>query len=429
MKNISELDIITDICMFYFVYSKEFEYNFQSEDYNKFNDFDTNNIYKSIAKVNEILIEGDETFLSNHLNIKGTSKKEFDEFPFSLAIQKNIAEIFYKYNNHYDIENLDDSINILDTYIHLFSINKTSIPIVYFYYFNDVMQKRALTKFNKTVSKIKQSIDNAKKHSLGFAKIQKHTIIETYQNKLVKSYLNNPIHISGKQNKLNNSLTFSTRDNVISLIKLLSTKEELENLFKNYSLKFENKITKGIHLNFVHDWISDNINNGNVDFSKLDSEEIQKINTEKKEFNRLKDWAKENELYSFLKRKFSEEETNTILATISRKDFKTLSFPTIPFSTQSSLFTFCYYIGYFEFLSKIKKLNLETIKSYNVLETHLNYFESNKIKIKVFRDYYKYKNNKNSKRYPFHKKDMVLKTIKNYGFNTDNLTTIEEIYF
>lgn len=429
MKNTNELGIIKDICMFFDIFSKEFEYNFQSEDYKKFRDFDTNNIYKSIAVVNEILVDGIDASLINHLNIKDTPKKDLNEFPFSNSTSTKIVDFFYKHNKYYDIENIDDSVIILNIYKHLFSINKTSIPVNYFYYFNDVMQKRAKAKFNKTVYKIKHSLDNAKKHSLGFVKIQEHSITETYQNKLVKSYLNNPIHISGKQNKLNNSLTFSTRDNVISLIKLLSTKEELENQFKNYSLKFENKITKGIHLNFVHEWISDNINNGNVDFSKLDSEEIQKINTEKKEFNKLKNWAKENELYSFLKRKFSEEETNTILATISRKDFKTLSFPTIPFSTQSSLFTFCYYIGYFEFLSKIKKLNLETIKSYNVLETHLNYFESNKIKIKVFRDYYKYKNNKNSKRYPFHKKEIVLKTIKNYGFNTDNLTTIEEIYF
>lgn len=430
MKKVSKNDILTDLLVLLnYSGSLDLSNNGFFEGYILFNGFSEDNYTSSLKYLHNYFVEQD---------VKNC--KKFGVINDENGIIQDNIETFYlsdsEINTLYNAlregdyrhwKSSDHLIEIHNHYSNLVEKNKSHIPIMHIYYYWFVIERLTRNNFEREIKLIKENFNTIEYQYLGFSTIYKEKKRIEIENLLYSAIENNvysPIGFIDEK-----GLYIDYNKTILSLIERASKEEEFETLLLGLNKSILEEKFKHSHIYFLYNWYNEYFLGNEAITENLSSENIAQITEEKKQFDELYNYAKSTGFIDFLSKRFNEMYIRIILSIIAQKQFSLLNVRYSPFKAITELFAFCYYIGYFKFLEEDKKLNLESYSNFEILEKHINFFNSDKVTSKVLRDYYKQRENpNNTKRFPFAKKHFVLDTITNrLGFEIDKLVSIPTV--
>ena len=430
MKKISRNDILIDFLTFinYIEGDKDRFGYFSIEDFKKFRLFDESNYFTSIYEINKAICKEDIELLkkSNIYYKKDTIPEDYAEFPLTDTEIGTIKSILTNNDNYYyrfetpSEKDFDANLNL---YKKLFELNKSRIPVTHFYFYTSKIEEQIRTQFLNFITGIEREYKIVENKLLGFENIFKRRLSNDIESALYLAIKNESFFAQGFVD--DEGLFFDSNKNFMELINRASNDALFEKTLLDLNIDNINKEFVHSHSYLTFNWWNNIFLKNEIIQENLSEKSRQEINLDTQKFKDLYEWSNRTGLLNYLEKRFSTIQIKAILAVIARYDFSNLSIRSHKFDKLTELFTFCYYVGYFEFLSQIKQEDLNSINGFKILDEHLNFFENN-VDIKVFRDYYKQKDSPtNKKRYPFNRREKVKEIItQRLGFNADKLQKI-----
>lgn len=436
MRNISKKNLIIDLITF--INTSEFDEDkfgyYSLDDLKKFRYFDEANYFESITKINHGLCDEDIQILEGMRFFNDSDQivlDEVNEFPLTkdeVSTIKNVMTNLKNYQYRFEDISPEDFDANFHRYIKLYNSNKSSIPVTHFFFYTTLIEHKTKVLYDEFKTSVIDSYEIVEKDMLGFEKIFKSKLSKEIEDKLYKATKEKRFFTRGLVDE--DGLYLNPNDNLISLIQKTSKDKAFEKtLLELNKDSLENEF-KTCHSYFAFNWLNNTFIGSEVLEANLSEETRKAIYENTQKYQALNKWSEEIGLINYLERTFTNSQIKIIISLIAQRDFSNLSIRNYTFDALTELFTFCYLIGYFDFLSQVKNQDLNSINGFNILDRHLNFFD-NQIDIKVFRDYYKQKDSPtNKKRYPFNKREKVKKIItQRLGFSADKLQKIPNLTF
>jgi len=433
MKNVSINDITIDFLTFLnYINGNDENPNWHFEDFSKFIVYNESNYFESLNQISRKAIVKDDIDFCKELKIikeeNNLRQNEINEFPLS---NKEINKLIKVYENpkeyvpdtfaypNYDLERL------YELYINLFKINNTGIPVTHFYFYAFLIERETQKSYNKTIKNIKYEYDLVENNLIGFERIFKNRVGQNLEEDVFKAINDKSFFTSGIID--NDGIFLNKKKNFISLIKRASKDEKFEKVLINLSKESLEENFKQSHSYLSYNWYNRVFLSNEINTDDLPKHVKEEIILDTGKYEKLFKWSEEIGLIKFLEEKYSSNIIKAIITIITQKDFSNLSIRSHNFESYTELFTFCYCVGYFDFLTS-KKQNLESVNGFELLNRHLNFFEE-KTAIKLFRDYYKQRNSPtNPKRYPFKKYNKVKNImIQRLGFKDEKIKKLNKL--